>query len=250
MPIKLIAVCLAAAALAVAQDDTPAHEPVMKIIRVEGDGRPIVNLVKPGGNVFIDFDSALGVIVIKGQAGPVAKAEAAVHELEELGSSGKSRDVELTIYVLGGSSGARGEDADVAGLAGVYKQLHGTFPFQSYPLLSTMLMRSGLGTFSATRGLMKSPDATSDLIRPGSYQLHYDSVSVTGGSPPVVHLRKLNFSALIPYVTSKNGPGWQQSEIGIETDVDLHEGQKVVVGTSNVEPAGTTLFIVVSARLL
>jgi hypothetical protein len=249
MLIRLIAICLAIAFVGTAQDLPPLEENVTKIIRVEGDGRPLVNLVKPGANVIMEFDSTLGVIVIKGRAKFVAQAETAVHELQELSSSARSRDVELTIYVLGGSPEARGTDSDVPGLTGVYKQLHGTFPFKSYQLLSTMLMRSGQGTFSATEGLIKSPDATSELIRPGSYRLQYDSASVSGGGSPVVYLRKFNFTAQIPYVTGKNGE-WQQSAIGIETDVDLREGQKVVVGTSNVEPAGTTVFIVVAAKLL
>jgi hypothetical protein len=251
MSIKLIAVCLAAAALAVAQDDPTLQEQVTKIIRVEGDGRSIVNVLKPGSQVLLDYDDTLGVIVIKGRATLVAKAETAVHELQQVTSSSlKSRDIELTIHVLGGSSTGSAAEPEAPGLAGVYKQLYRTFPFKSYQLLTTMLMRSGQGTFSSTQGLMKSPDATPELIMPGSYNLRCESVSVSAGDPPIIHVRKFHFTAQIPHATGKNGAEWQQSEIGIQTDVDLREGQKVVVGTSNVEPAGTTLFIVVSARLL
>lgn len=250
MPIKLIAAGLALSLLAVCQTPAPAQDSkaqVMKIIRVEGDGGPIVDLLRPGSRVFIQFKSVLGAIVIRGSADAVAEAEREVHELQALNSN--SHDVELTIYVLGGSPDGKGDDTDAAGLAPVFKQLHGTFLFKSYQLLSTILMRSGQGSLALTQGLMKSPDATADFNRPGSYKVQFESAAITGLNPASIHLRKLKFTASIPYATGKGGE-WEQHDIGIETDVDLHEGQKVVVGTSNVEPAGTTLFIVVTARLL
>jgi positive regulator of sigma E activity len=50
----------------------------------------------------------------------------------------------------------------------------------------------------------------------------------------------------IPYATTN----YQEANIEIETNVDLREGQKVVIGTSNVEMASATLFLVVTARMV
>ncbi len=98
---------------------------------------------------------------------------------------------------------------------------------------------------------MKSPNSLQDSVTPGSYKIEYDSASLSGGSVPVIHLKKLHFSARIPYVSGSIALSQtSMRDVGVETDVDLRDGQKVVVGTSNIEPAGTTLFIVVTARLL
>ena len=258
MSIRSVAVfCLVFAAPAFCQSaaEVKPQEPAVKIIRVQGDPRPIVELVKPGSNAIIQWDSALGVIVLRGSPSSVASAERVIQELESLNGNTQSRDIELIFHVLGGvpadGASARSSESQNADLAPVYKQLHGAFPFKSYQVLSTVLMRSGQGTSSSTEGMMKSPNSLQDSVTPGSYKIEYDSASLSGGSVPVIHLKKLHFSARIPYVSGSIALSQtSMRDVGVETDVDLRDGQKVVVGTSNIEPAGTTLFIVVTARLL
>ena len=42
----------------------------------------------------------------------------------------------------------------------------------------------------------------------------------------------------------------QNYDIGIQTDVDLREGQKVVVGKSNIESTDSALFVILTAKLV
>ncbi len=105
MSIRSVAVfCLVFAAPAFCQSaaEVKPQEPAVKIIRVQGDPRPIVELVKPGSNAIIQWDSALGVIVLRGSPSSVASAERVIQELESLNGNTQSRDIELIVHVLGG----------------------------------------------------------------------------------------------------------------------------------------------------
>ena len=55
----------------------------------------------------------------------------------------------------------------------------------------------------------------------------------------------------MPYVTGpKEAKQWQNFQIGISSNVGVREGQKVVVGTSDVPEGKTSVFLVLSARLV
>ncbi|HTF71937.1 MAG TPA: hypothetical protein VK638_55650 [Edaphobacter sp.] len=245
-----------------AEKSQAVSESITKIIRVHSDPRPLVELVGgPGSAANVQGNSALRVIVARGTPAGVAAVERIIHDLDTIGDTdSRGRNIELVIYVLLGSmeiADGRSE-SDITALAPVYKQLLAVFPFKRYHLLNTMLMRSGQSTFTGTQGMMKSLQNNADLSIPGSYRIQYDAASVSGDVSPIIHLNKFQFSAKIPFLsgTIKNKDGtdattqYQQGNIGIETNLDLREGQKVVVGTSNVEPAGSTIFVVVTAKLL
>jgi hypothetical protein len=264
MQTKLIAV-LALCPLLFSQStekSSAVPESITKIIRVHSDPRQLVELIRPGWPGNIQGDSTLRVIVAKGTPAEIAGVERIIHDLDTIGDTdSRGKNIELVIYVLNGSMEAADgrSESDIAALAPVYKQLYAVFPFKRYQLLSTMLMRSGQNTFTSTDGMIKSLQNNPDLSLPGSYNIRYDSAAVSGEVSPTIHLNKFQFRARIPFfsVPFKDKDGhtttttqFQQGNIGIETNVDLREGQKVVVGTSNVEPAGSTIFVVVTAKLL
>lgn len=237
-------------------------ENVTKIIRVHSDPRLLEDLLRPVSSARVVSDSTLRVIVTMGTPADVAGVERLIHDLDTINDPDYgAKNIELVVYVLNGSmERADGpSESDLAALAPVYKQLRAAFPFKNYQLLSTMLMRSGQNTFTSQNGMMKSLQKNADLSIPGSYQLQYDRATVSGDVSPIIHLTKFQFTARIPFVsdsvknkdavtaTTQTPPS---SYIGIETNLDLRENQKVVVGTSNVEPAGTTIFVVVTAKLL
>ncbi len=47
------------------------------------------------------------------------------------------------------------------------------------------------------------------------------------------------------------GPGqFQYQEVGINTDLDVREGQKVVVGKTNMDSSDRALIVVVTAKVV
>jgi hypothetical protein len=148
----------------------------------------------------------------------------------------------LTVYVLNGSSSASATDEKpLAALAPVVKQLHAVFPYSNYQLLSTMLLRSGEGTPASTSGLLKG---FGNSTTPSRYSVDYKAARVSADETgPSIHLTGFHFVLSVAI-----GP--QLFDARIETDVDLREGQKVVVGKSNIETADSALFVVLVAKLV
>jgi hypothetical protein len=99
---------------------------------------------------------------------------------------------------------------------------------------------------------MIRPLQSADLnLPPVTYHVSYDSVGVSAESTSSIHISKLQFSATAPYLMgSKDSRQYQNFNIGISSHVDVREGQKVVVGTSNVPDGNTSVFLVISARVV
>jgi hypothetical protein len=63
-----------------------------------------------------------------------------------------------------------------------------------------------------------------------------------------VRIEKLNFDDRIP-VQSGTGDQWTYQNLGIQTDLDIKEGQKVVVGRLGISH-DQALFLVMMAKVL
>lgn len=236
-----------------AQHPTPS-EPVTKIVRVQyGDPGNIAHLASVGLRVRADADNTLRAIVIKGEPAAVAETERIIRELDVPATVPGSKDVELTVSVLGASSkpGAFPGAEVPQGLTAVVKQISAIFPYKSYQLLSSMLMRSRQGGSSENAGVMQGVSGGgADSSYASPYKLSFQEPTIiTVNGKSIVRLRSFRLS-ISAHIAS--GPqSWQQAaEIGLDTDVDLPEGEKVVVGKANTQSSDSAIFVVLSARLV
>jgi hypothetical protein len=247
---KWVSIALLAPILLFGQTE-PQHpappERVTRIVRVQyGNPQTIAYLASTGLNVSASADNTLRAIVIKGPPGPVTDVERTIRELDGPASVPMSKEVEVTVSVLGASSkpGAFAQGEVPQNLAPVVKQIGAIFPYKSYELLSSMLMRSREGGKAENQGVMQSVSGGFE----SPYKLAYDDANASSmDGKAVLHLRNFRFtsSARIP----AGSQSFQMSEIGLLTDVDLREGEKVVVGKASTGDSDSALFVVVSARL-
>jgi hypothetical protein len=236
----------------------------IKIVRVHGDAIAIYQLVKGVPGVDYQADRALRAIVLKGPTAELAQLERTIQELDSLSSGGADssnfKNVETSIYMIGASQGSITGMLDPNGetLTPVLKQLRSIFPYKNYQLLSMMLMRSAQTVKAETAGLMKAVQPVADRWpTPAQYKIAYDSASVSKESPALIHIANLRVSVSMPVMTGlkpKDAPfastQFQMQNVGISTDVDLREGQKIVVGNVDLADADVCLFLVLSARLV
>jgi type II secretory pathway component GspD/PulD (secretin) len=149
------------------------------------------------------------------------------------------KNVELTAYLLVGTSQASQQDNAPKELEGVTKQLKSLFAFQGFHVLDTLVLRGREGQQLAASGTAASQPPAS----PTTYDIGVGSVSVaSSGKENVVKVDRLRFSAR--YVPA---PG-SQYNIGFNTDLDVREGQKVVVGKTGMGP--DALILVVTAKVV
>jgi hypothetical protein len=220
-----------------------------KIVRVHfANAERLCELVR-SGPVVVKCDNVLHAVVLSGKASDVTALEQTVHELDTQ-SSPLAKDIEVTVSVIGGSSkpGILPEGQIPQALEPVVKQLSAIFPYKSFQLLSTMVMRSREGTSAQNKGVMQGLTILPSDQRFTGYGVHYDDPTIAQDQhQTVIHLRNFQFAASIPLPSGANS--MQFHDVLVASDVDLRDGQKVVVGKANVENSDTAMFVVLTARV-
>lgn len=189
----------------------------------------------------VDGDAGLRVIVLSGEEQLVRAAEAAVNTLDtpSTGSVPPARNVEVTLQVVHGSTRA-GESQIPAGLESVIKQMRSVFQYQTYRLLDTQLIRIRENNSlrgDAARFSARVPDATGSQLFQCNGDLYANVTDDAKGR--TFRLDKFRFLC-----RANNSPA---ELLDLRTDIDVREGQKAVVGKSNID-AESAIFVVVSAK--
>jgi len=194
-----------------------------------------------GGTVYAYANNGLRAIVLKGNAASVAAAEAAVKELDIPALSELARNVELTVYTIGASATGPAETAPAAEIAPIVRQLKAVFPYGSYQLLGTVMIRSREGRSADIGGLLKNfPTAQTGFLN--RYDIFLDLGDRLGGdSDRTIRFNRFKFNAGVPN---------SDIHVSVDTNLDVQEGQKVVVGNTNIDGGNSALFVVVSAKFV
>jgi hypothetical protein len=233
---RLIWTLLALAGLAFAQEQPKT---VQKLIEIKyADPDRVARFVQ-GPNISVRSDSSLHAIIVYGLPEAVASVEEMVKKVDVA-----PVNVELTVYLVSGNSHDATDDLP-KDLASTAKQLHGVFAYKSYRILQSFILRdreNGRGNGTGTSGTLPGSSAT--------YNFHYQSLTVSNGTPRIVHIDNAQFSV--------NTPTGQRDDKGhviadtssINTDLDVGEGQKVVVGKSNVHGSDDALILVITAQVV
>lgn len=158
-----------------------------------------------------------------------------------------SRNIELVGYlILAASKGTAGQ-AVPKDLEPVVKQLQNVFGFQDFRLFETAFMRNREGTQIEASGNARM--LVVEQSPPASYSIRCLSTSIsTTGDTRTIRLDGFRFGIRAPYSVGTSGQ-FQFAEIGFITNLDIREGQKVVVGQSRVGEGEWALVLVLTARV-
>jgi hypothetical protein len=196
-------------------------------------------------NVSLATDRTLHLMVISGDPDRVTLAQKIIQDIDVPGSAGvmlpgppaTQRDLEFTVYLLAGLNKAEESTGTPKALEGTVSQLRAIFPFASYRLLDTAVLRVNGSSNGEVGGILPPLGDAGD---PLNYQI---DTQVRGIVPKEhesqISVHEFRFAMRMP----KGG------EVNVKTALELREGQQVVVGKAGMGNAGT-LFVVVSARVL
>ena len=182
----------------------------------------------------IKADRDLHVLAVSAPAETIAAIEDAIKRLDV--PSAAPKDINLTAYLVLAS-----ERADVnevpAELQPVTKELRGIFAYKSFRMLDTILVRTQPGTAGHAKGVIGStgPDASKT---PYEFVVRPSAVTDDPGGR-LIRLDTLSLSLRVP----------GGMDAGINTEITIREGQKVVVGKSNLGAADQALILVVTAKV-
>lgn len=173
---------------------------------------------------------------------------------------GGNRNVELIAYMLMVAPKGTAGDALPAGLEPVAKQLKVVFGYNDFRLLESTMARFREGVPAEVSGSASAPN--SDLPHVDAhYYLRLKNAQVTpsehGNS---IRLNGFRFTLRVPVNLAQTNqssggvstaaPMIQYNDFGFDTELDIREGQKVVVGKAKVDNASGAFILVLTARVV
>lgn len=183
----------------------------------------------------------LGVSAALGVSAPPAVMAAIEETIKRLDVPVPSpRNIELTGEILEALPAPAEPTSLPSELQGVVAQLKRTFSFAAYRLADTLFVR-----VREEEGLATDGTSANDFTGLGrlNYSLNVRTAFFTATADGVVvHLDGMRFMATNP----KLGRGM----VGVSGDVDIREGQRVVVGNSGLGTSGNAIILVLSAKVV
>ena len=257
-----LALCLTLALLAplgaqeAKKDEKPAQPAVRvstKIIEVKYQNvARLVDLLSPLVGGILRPSAEFKAITVTSDAQGVAAIEEAIKRFDV-----PPKNVELTVHLLSALAQAE-RDTVPKELEAVTKQLRALFAYQGYRLTETMILRSREGQRAEATGLgTPSPGMPMGPM----YSVSYNSIGVTPDSKGnLIKLDNLRLSARVPFYPNAgsfhpnagsglNDKSFQYMDTGLTSNIDIHEGQKIVVGKTGMG-GSDALILVVTAKVV
>jgi Bacterial type II/III secretion system short domain len=213
----------------------PAPHLEKRVFQVKyADVRALRNVL----NVFgygITADTELHVLAVSAPSDVMSAIEDAIKRLDV--PTAAPKDIDLVVYLVVASEQAVAGDGLPPELQPVVRQLKGVFSFRSYRVLDTLALRTRPGNKANAEGIINTGDAQT---------LYHFSVRPTAVTEdPQGRVIRLDDLALGLRVPTRSG----LQDAGINTEITVREGQKVVVGKSNMGAPGQALILVVTAKV-
>ncbi|HXM45703.1 MAG TPA: secretin N-terminal domain-containing protein [Bryobacteraceae bacterium] len=240
--VKRILLGLATAAALAAQTATtvvppPAQPPELphqqRVFTLKyADARNVANVLAVFG-YGIKADRDLHVVAVSAPAETMAAVEDAIKRLDVPAAA--PRDIDLIVYLVVASEQPSAGVALPPELQPVADELRKIFSYKSFRLLDSIVLRTQPGNKAEAKGVIAQPDSGAKT----QYSFGVIPSAVTEDPKGrLIRLDNLNLNIHLPgdYVA------------GIQTEITVREGQRVVVGKSNM---GTdkSLILVVTAKV-
>jgi hypothetical protein len=229
-------IVLATLVLAVSAFAQAPKERTTKLVTVKyADPNAIVSMIKMFG-VDIQVNGAMKTMALSGIPENITGAEAAIKQLDVA-----PKNIELVVHFLVGSNQASTAGAVPAELKDVVAQLRSTFSFKEYNMLDTLTLRTRAGSSADTSGIVSAPGVNPPRLT--QFSIRNASVSEDG----VIRIDRMHAGLRIPVPSSQKV---DYINTGIDQDIDVKEGQKVVVGRASLEGPEKALFLILTARVV
>lgn len=225
-----------------------AQAQITKLVTLRNtEPRAIESMVQMFG-VRINSNNQMKTMAISGTAENLAAAEAAIKQLDVA-----PKNIELTVYFVVGGDQQTMFGAIPQDLRDVITQLKGTFTFKEYKMLDVLTLRTRAGSSAETSGILNAAIPP----RMSQFSIRNTTVSEDGTT---IRIDRMHAGLKIPFThrdggaaDPKSGAKRQDSfeyiDSMIDQDVDVKEGQKVVVGRSSLEGPQQALFLILTAHV-
>jgi hypothetical protein len=122
-------------------------------------------------------------------------------------------------------------------------QLRNVFAYQNFQVLDTAVLRSRSGETAEVRGVLSLPKDVA--VR---YQLRLRPTVQADERTRSIRIDDLLFSTQVPISPQPSGSRWEEARIN--ANIDVKDGQKVVVGKTGLEGTQRALILVLSGKVV
>jgi len=218
-------------------------EMVQKLIMLQYvDPNQITDLLRVF-NANLYPNSAMHAIAVRATPEIMAAVEDAIKRLDVPAAAPKN--IDLTVYLVVASAG---DNPTVSApvpkeVDAVVTQLKNAFAFKTYGLLDilSLRVRTGQDASTTSSAAMHLPSGSQAFIT--NFRIRSATIGTDGTT---IRIDKLQAGYKVPV---PSGSGFSYQELGTNADVDIKEGQKVVVGRLGIS-TDQALFLVLMAKIV
>jgi hypothetical protein len=194
----------------------------------------------------IDANRDLHVLAVSASPETMAAIEDAIKRLDV--PSAAATNVDLTVFLVIGHEGESpaGSAPVPKDLDSVVTQLKSAFAFKSYSLMDVIALRTRTGqAANTTSSGGAAPVGPGNATQPVITNLKINDSGVASDGV-TIRIHGLGANMKMPY---SNGNGFSYMDLGMNTDLDIKEGQKVVIGRLGISK-DQALFLVMTAKIV
>jgi hypothetical protein len=153
----------------------------------------------------------------------------------------------LTAYLIVASRNGTQDTPLPKDLASPIAQMSSAFPYKAFTLLDAIDMRLTSGAGGTLKGIL--PQTRDAFPNGGHYSIVVSRVTVFGQAQTVATLAASDVLAPANLIQFAN-LNLTVNEVNFATDVDVKEGQKVVVGKANIDGSADALIVILTAKVV
>jgi hypothetical protein len=225
-----------------------AEEAATKVFQLKyADPRALSKLLSPYGRV--ESDQMLKAVTITTRDNTVlSEVEQIIKRFDV--PPPPVLNVEVTIYLMS-ALGTPSSSAVPPELEPVVKQLKNTFSYKGYQLIDTEVMRVRAGREGEVSGVVNGAPSVDGARTISQVKFRSASVSIDEKGRAIrIDGLKVGLRIPVPGSSPNIGQGFQYIDTGLNTDVDIREGQKVVVGKANMDGSDRASIVILTAKVV
>ena len=224
-----------------AEEPTISHVYQLKYADPKGLSRLLSDYISP---IRIEFDTQLKALSIRTRKDAFPEVEQIIQRFDV--PPPPVLNVEVTIYLMS-ALGTPSSGALPPELEPVVKQLKSTFSYKGYQLIDTEVMRVRAGQGGEVSAVVNGAPSVGPNKTISQVKFRSASVS-TDEKGRAIRIDNLKVGLRIPVASGEKQ--YQYVDTGIITDVDIREGQKVVVGKANMDGSDRASIVVLTAKVV
>lgn len=223
---------------------------VQRVVEVKNvDARQLADLLF-GGNVMVRANDTFRTLSLFGPEPNVNDTEEIIKKLDTPRAPTRlsARNIELIFYTIVAAPKGTAGEALPAELDGVVKQLKQIFGYNDFRLVDSSILRAReneQGEASGNAAIANGPGAPLS-----SYNLRFARTGISSSDKGnVIRIDGFRYNTRVPF--SAGGPGqWSFADVGFTTNLDIRDGQKVVVGKAKYEGSENALILAITAKAM